>query len=423
MPTVKFSIKYSTVYGQVMRISGSHPSLGSWNIDHSPPMTWSGGSVWTFELHTTQQELPFEYKYVITEMQKKKHKIQLAAEATEIPVEHEVEVDEFVANWETSANRTVSGTKEMYEMRDKLNVPQQTDLELALEDRNTALEDLRSLEDLILPQYTHFPKKLGSNELAIGIIGEPDKSSIKGLPKDKVRALLLKGVLRKNENDYVLCWCGRQTYAWESKSDRRADVSEMCVFESKFISVDDRNAVVMKNTEGKDIQFTEIVSKLQSKPVSSSHNIFWDSLIKRWTLVPRHAVRKSRDASQENQPLSSSIRVQSEDTSLVSSYQIIPNSSDILCITTNQLENDAFTYVSVLDSTGKVLMPSTYVAPMKYEGMLLMKDTDINKLTPVVATQDFDESPLRQRELEVRRKIDTLHGKYLALKEQETVTV
>lgn len=63
---VLFKLGYEVQFGQTVRLIGSHPSLGSWQLDKAPVMEWSPGHVW---VHTA--ELPagsvVEYKYVVTQ--------------------------------------------------------------------------------------------------------------------------------------------------------------------------------------------------------------------------------------------------------------------------------------------------------------------------------------------------------------------
>lgn len=63
---VLFKLQYEVQFGQSIRVIGSHPTLGDWQIDAAPTMNWSPGNVWVYEA-----ELPagsvVEYKYVVTQ--------------------------------------------------------------------------------------------------------------------------------------------------------------------------------------------------------------------------------------------------------------------------------------------------------------------------------------------------------------------
>jgi len=70
--TVRFSISYITKYGEELRIAGSSKKLGDWQADKAPIMFYTNGGNWTLELSFDKDELPLEYKYVITKLEKKK---------------------------------------------------------------------------------------------------------------------------------------------------------------------------------------------------------------------------------------------------------------------------------------------------------------------------------------------------------------
>jgi phosphoglucan,water dikinase len=60
---VRFSIPFSTKFGESVLVTGNHEKLGSWVGDKALELRWSEGNVWRGELF--MQESPnFEYKYV-----------------------------------------------------------------------------------------------------------------------------------------------------------------------------------------------------------------------------------------------------------------------------------------------------------------------------------------------------------------------
>ena len=63
--TVRFQIKMEVGFGDVMRICGSHESMGEWDVANALLLNWSEGNVWTSE----EIELPVDgiyiYKYCV----------------------------------------------------------------------------------------------------------------------------------------------------------------------------------------------------------------------------------------------------------------------------------------------------------------------------------------------------------------------
>jgi len=63
--TVRFQIKMKVGFGDVMRICGSHESMGEWDVANALLLNWSEGNVWTSE----EIELPVDgiyiYKYCV----------------------------------------------------------------------------------------------------------------------------------------------------------------------------------------------------------------------------------------------------------------------------------------------------------------------------------------------------------------------
>jgi hypothetical protein len=63
--TVRFQIKMEVGFGDVVRICGSHESMGEWDVANALLLNWSEGNVWTSE----EIELPVDgiyiYKYCV----------------------------------------------------------------------------------------------------------------------------------------------------------------------------------------------------------------------------------------------------------------------------------------------------------------------------------------------------------------------
>jgi len=47
-------IVVQVAYGEAHRIVGGHPSLGNWNVDAAPQMSWSEGDVWTLDINVPE---------------------------------------------------------------------------------------------------------------------------------------------------------------------------------------------------------------------------------------------------------------------------------------------------------------------------------------------------------------------------------
>lgn len=58
---MKFCLKYRTSWGQSVKIIGSHPMLGSWDVNKALQLQWTEGDRWVATI-----ELPagavYEYK-------------------------------------------------------------------------------------------------------------------------------------------------------------------------------------------------------------------------------------------------------------------------------------------------------------------------------------------------------------------------
>ncbi|KAJ9519208.1 hypothetical protein QJQ45_017865 [Haematococcus lacustris] len=67
---VKFHLKYKTNYGQGVKLLGSHPKLGSWNLRNSVELRWSAGDQWVATVHLPAGGV-YEYKYVLIDFETK----------------------------------------------------------------------------------------------------------------------------------------------------------------------------------------------------------------------------------------------------------------------------------------------------------------------------------------------------------------
>lgn len=62
---VKFCLKYEVQYGQLIRIVGSHPNIGNWQLQSAPVMQWAPGHRWECVVEFPAGTV-IEYKYVVT---------------------------------------------------------------------------------------------------------------------------------------------------------------------------------------------------------------------------------------------------------------------------------------------------------------------------------------------------------------------
>jgi hypothetical protein len=59
------SVKCQTALGEQVLLTGSHDSLGSWNIAAAAPMKWTQGHIWKLELELEPSVDKLEYKAVL----------------------------------------------------------------------------------------------------------------------------------------------------------------------------------------------------------------------------------------------------------------------------------------------------------------------------------------------------------------------
>ena len=63
--TVRFQIKMEVGFGEVVRICGSHESMGEWDIANALLLNWSEGNVWTSEGIELPVDGIYIYKYCV----------------------------------------------------------------------------------------------------------------------------------------------------------------------------------------------------------------------------------------------------------------------------------------------------------------------------------------------------------------------
>jgi hypothetical protein len=61
---VKFQIRYKTEMGTSVRLVGSSPELGAWDISLAPKLTWVEDGLWSCEVRLPCGQI-YEYKYVL----------------------------------------------------------------------------------------------------------------------------------------------------------------------------------------------------------------------------------------------------------------------------------------------------------------------------------------------------------------------
>ncbi len=65
---MQFRVKATRVGpGKRVAVVGSFSDSGDWEVHRALPMTHKLGSIWTTNVKIRKNEIPFEYKYVITD--------------------------------------------------------------------------------------------------------------------------------------------------------------------------------------------------------------------------------------------------------------------------------------------------------------------------------------------------------------------
>jgi len=193
--------------------------------------------------------------------------------------------------------------------------------------------------------------------------------------------------------------------------------------------MDDSTATQMDEVVASSVDirpmFQHVQEKLGGSSLQSSDGILWEPVTERWILVRpltnsrSKGRRDERDSPIQTPSLPIAVRVKSHDEKKgFTSYQYVSGETDIIGITSTVYGDDAFTYITVYDSKGTSIMPQTYVGPIKYDGMLVIRTPQLSNSSPFVATFNSDNT-LTQRERQIREKIETLQQKYSMLKDQE----
>jgi len=207
--------------------------------------------------------------------------------------------------------------------------------------------------------------------------------------------------------------------------EKKIDVSDLLPFEPKLFTWDDSpSASLVDEVLDQQLLFQHVLRKLGGAGQQSSDGILWEPVNKKWMLVRPLANSRAKERRDErDSPIQTSappvpVRVEPHQNKCFSSYQYVPGESEIIRITTNVDEDDAFTYITVFDSKGNSLMPSTYVGPIKYDGMVVIRDLKSAKSDDFVATLNCDNA-LIQKERQLRETIESLQQKYVTLKAHE----
>ena len=64
---VIFNIEYQTIWGQILYLTGSPDTLGNFDENKAVPMRYNGNGHWTYEMEISQDDIPFEYRYLVKE--------------------------------------------------------------------------------------------------------------------------------------------------------------------------------------------------------------------------------------------------------------------------------------------------------------------------------------------------------------------
>lgn len=64
---VIFNIEYQTIWGQILYLTGSLDTLGNFDENKAVPMRYNGNGHWTYEMEISQDDIPFEYRYLVKE--------------------------------------------------------------------------------------------------------------------------------------------------------------------------------------------------------------------------------------------------------------------------------------------------------------------------------------------------------------------
>ena len=64
---VIFNIEYQTIWGQILYLTGGSDVLGRFDENRAVPMRYNGNGHWIYELEISNEDVPFEYRYLVKE--------------------------------------------------------------------------------------------------------------------------------------------------------------------------------------------------------------------------------------------------------------------------------------------------------------------------------------------------------------------
>lgn len=116
---VKFHLKYKTSFGQGVKLLGSHPRLGSWNLKDALELRWTAGDQWVATVPLPAGGV-YEYKYVLIDYETKKAlEWQMGSNAVLAVVVSETDVNVY-DNWGNNPGAMVQVDEESMTRETKL---------------------------------------------------------------------------------------------------------------------------------------------------------------------------------------------------------------------------------------------------------------------------------------------------------------
>ena len=64
--SIKFEIKYDSIFGEEVGVLGSNNQLGNWNINNIFYLKWNNGNIWNGKMNINKPYINFEFKFVIS---------------------------------------------------------------------------------------------------------------------------------------------------------------------------------------------------------------------------------------------------------------------------------------------------------------------------------------------------------------------
>jgi hypothetical protein len=395
-------------------------------------MTWKLGGIWEHEFSIATSDLPLEYKYAVVKQEPVAMDSPLSS-----PREGEKSTNEesikLTAKWEDTPNRVLKKDRTIWSIRDQWDQPQKTEAGLVKEDRNTILADIKSLETLIFPGFTYISRPIGNQEIGIAVVGSPDEVVTQGLPV-KHRDVMIKGILKKRlDKKYEIFWFGKQNFESHVKGHYRINLSQSLPFDVKTVTFDDQTALTIKESNAMTMisptnpvpNFAHVLANLGGSGSQINQILLWNPAKHLWEFIEAENLerinkRKSHElkiSTKNSQDSSQSVRIPSQNG--ISAFQRIPGESDVVYIRSYRSGKDALTYISVLDEKGNVLLPTSYIGPFTYEGMMMVKDKDASKTEQFIATAGFETSALRIKEAQLRQSVEKAQLKFQEFENKE----